>query len=723
MLHHMGMPPRYSMVGAAAAPPGPNPPNNAARMSASLMSAMSGGPAAAANSVFSQAAAASMYLGMAQRESMLRTVFAGDYLKPQFTVDGETLLDVECGENRGMLYLSRFCQGSKGPCIRFDDMWLTPNEFQYISGRESAKDWKRSIRHQGKSLKLLLAKGILTVHQSSCSCTGCRISSPVNRGKLANCNPRFGYDSMFDFSEKPLPHLFGNYQTVHHQPSDPEADENPLSPNNPSHSSKESSDFSSGESRTYRSTFSGMPDQTKAQKSADYVYDRKMPYSGTPIATPPRMFPGGSMSAKGFTPFPQQPAVMADLAASKLEHHHRERNSYPVCKPIAQMFSGGVSSSRSAELMQSMLQRSNTVAAGPAISTQTSAFYPFNLNLSAPTKTQSRTASSPESSNTSTSPISSVHRESPASATAAENTRSKSPEPLDLSTTKCGGKVARSGRITSLIKPSNPPPREECRSAYAGSRGADKTPYSRPTTTTAASHESGSKLYEGRNLKVIRPTMVEEAQHDEQSMRTKNEPSVGTKNEPSVRTKNEPSGRTKNEPSVRTKNEPSVRTNNELSVGTKNEPSVGTKNEPSVGTNESSEQLSVWLDSAAAIAERESETEEDVTMSGEDEEEDEEEEEMEDEDDRSEGSDASDMKNSIGLDWIGLDLEIPMEDGFGKSNGLDWIWKFQWRMDVDIPMEDGFGNSNGRWIWKLQWVGLDLEIPMEDGFGNSNGLD
>ena len=36
-------------------------------------------------------------------------------------------------------YLSKLCQGSKGPCISFQGSWLTPNEFQYISGRETAK--------------------------------------------------------------------------------------------------------------------------------------------------------------------------------------------------------------------------------------------------------------------------------------------------------------------------------------------------------------------------------------------------------------------------------------------------------------------------------------------------------------------------------------------------------------------------------------------------------
>ncbi|XP_022255256.1 uncharacterized protein LOC111088718 [Limulus polyphemus] len=102
----------------------------------------------------------------------------GGYLKPLYQ-DGDVILEVECGGNNGLLYLSKLCQGSKGPCIFFRDMWLTPNEFQYVSGRETAKDWKRSIRHHGKSMKLLLSKGILAVHPPDCDCKGCRISSPV----------------------------------------------------------------------------------------------------------------------------------------------------------------------------------------------------------------------------------------------------------------------------------------------------------------------------------------------------------------------------------------------------------------------------------------------------------------------------------------------------------------------------------------------------------------
>lgn len=78
-------------------------------------------------------------------------------------IDGETCLDIECGANEAVLFLSKLWLGSKGACIKFMDKWLTPNEFQAISGRESAKDWKRSIRHNAKSLKVLITKGLIDI--------------------------------------------------------------------------------------------------------------------------------------------------------------------------------------------------------------------------------------------------------------------------------------------------------------------------------------------------------------------------------------------------------------------------------------------------------------------------------------------------------------------------------------------------------------------------------
>ena len=51
--------------------------------------------------------------------------------------------------------------------------YLTNNTRYYV------QDWKRSIRHAGKSMKLLLTKGILSTHPPICDCEGCRMSSPV----------------------------------------------------------------------------------------------------------------------------------------------------------------------------------------------------------------------------------------------------------------------------------------------------------------------------------------------------------------------------------------------------------------------------------------------------------------------------------------------------------------------------------------------------------------
>ncbi|XP_064431664.1 uncharacterized protein LOC135362168 [Mirounga angustirostris] len=108
--------------------------------------------------------------------------------------NGEPGIEVERGANRALLSVRKLgggrgeliSQGSKGPSIRHRGEWLTPNEFQFVSGRETAKDWRRSIRHKGKSLKTLMSKGILQVHPPICDCPGCRISSPVNQGRLAD---------------------------------------------------------------------------------------------------------------------------------------------------------------------------------------------------------------------------------------------------------------------------------------------------------------------------------------------------------------------------------------------------------------------------------------------------------------------------------------------------------------------------------------------------------
>ncbi|CAG7670269.1 unnamed protein product [Allacma fusca] len=86
------------------------------------------------------------------------------------SLNPDVIIQVECGHNIGYMNLSKLCQGSKGSCIFYNGLYLTPNEFQFVSGRETAKDWKRSIRHNGKSLKLLIKRKLINVHSNSCEC-------------------------------------------------------------------------------------------------------------------------------------------------------------------------------------------------------------------------------------------------------------------------------------------------------------------------------------------------------------------------------------------------------------------------------------------------------------------------------------------------------------------------------------------------------------------------
>ncbi|XP_071332048.1 sterile alpha motif domain-containing protein 11 isoform X4 [Trachinotus anak] len=53
-----------------------------------------------------------------------------------------------------------------------------------LTNTRTVKHWRQCIK-SGKSLKTLMSKGILQVHPPICDCPGCRISSPVNRGRLA----------------------------------------------------------------------------------------------------------------------------------------------------------------------------------------------------------------------------------------------------------------------------------------------------------------------------------------------------------------------------------------------------------------------------------------------------------------------------------------------------------------------------------------------------------
>ncbi|MEQ2208943.1 Deformed epidermal autoregulatory factor 1, partial [Xenoophorus captivus] len=68
-------------------------------------------------------------------------------------------LPVRCRNTSGVLYKNRLGSGGKGRCIKHNQQWFTPTEFEALAGRASSKDWKRSIRYAGRPLLCLIQTG------------------------------------------------------------------------------------------------------------------------------------------------------------------------------------------------------------------------------------------------------------------------------------------------------------------------------------------------------------------------------------------------------------------------------------------------------------------------------------------------------------------------------------------------------------------------------------
>ncbi|XP_061750312.1 deformed epidermal autoregulatory factor 1 homolog isoform X2 [Nerophis ophidion] len=82
-------------------------------------------------------------------------------------------LPVRCRNTSGVLYKNRLGSGGRGRCIKHEQQWLTPTEFEGLAGRASSKDWKRSIRYAGRPLLCLIQDRMLNPHAASCTCSAC----------------------------------------------------------------------------------------------------------------------------------------------------------------------------------------------------------------------------------------------------------------------------------------------------------------------------------------------------------------------------------------------------------------------------------------------------------------------------------------------------------------------------------------------------------------------
>ncbi|XP_038049013.1 deformed epidermal autoregulatory factor 1 homolog [Patiria miniata] len=83
------------------------------------------------------------------------------------------VLPVRCRNVSAELHKNKLGSGGKGRCIKYQDSWYTPSEFESYCGRGNSKDWKRSIRYGGRTLNCLIEEGILTPHAASCTCGAC----------------------------------------------------------------------------------------------------------------------------------------------------------------------------------------------------------------------------------------------------------------------------------------------------------------------------------------------------------------------------------------------------------------------------------------------------------------------------------------------------------------------------------------------------------------------
>ena len=95
---------------------------------------------------------------------------------PQFTSDQQ--IAITCGENEAIMYLGARTSGkerARDRRVLFNGSWLTPNEFQTVSGRGAAKDWKRTVKHAGQCIKALLAARLLSIETEpvGCMCKRC----------------------------------------------------------------------------------------------------------------------------------------------------------------------------------------------------------------------------------------------------------------------------------------------------------------------------------------------------------------------------------------------------------------------------------------------------------------------------------------------------------------------------------------------------------------------
>lgn len=92
------------------------------------------------------------------------------------------ILPVRCRSTIGEFHKNKFGSGAKGKCIKSDDKWFTPIEFEAFAGLPNNKVWKRSIRVGDQRLQILFREEYLKSHTLKCKCVICKdtVSNPCS---------------------------------------------------------------------------------------------------------------------------------------------------------------------------------------------------------------------------------------------------------------------------------------------------------------------------------------------------------------------------------------------------------------------------------------------------------------------------------------------------------------------------------------------------------------
>lgn len=64
-------------------------------------------------------------------------------------------------------------------CLKFDDIWLTPREFEKLSVDSEARNWKDSLLVSGRRISDLMKEGRLH-HGGECKCSWCKLCGSIS---------------------------------------------------------------------------------------------------------------------------------------------------------------------------------------------------------------------------------------------------------------------------------------------------------------------------------------------------------------------------------------------------------------------------------------------------------------------------------------------------------------------------------------------------------------